>query len=757
MTTSHHVAVKVGPSSTRLQFGDVTLVPDERLVMRNGQSVPLTPKAFDLLQLLAENPGRLLTKEQMLQAVWADTAVEESNLSYHVFAIRKALGDTAENGQLIETVKKTGYRFTAAVTRVNGNVDSLAVSESASHEQAGTSAAPAAGEESAEGSGSEDRRTKRVVWRSAVWFVAGVLCAGGGAVLFNRGRTEPRPPLVVTKIPLPPGVRPSQASPFAVSPDATLLVFAGKGPDGVSRLWLRPLGGEPRPLPGTETALGALTPPMFWSPDSLTVVFDAAGQLKRFDLRDNATRTVCALPGVAVGGSENKDGVVIVGQPAGGLFRCSEGQATQLTRLDPANGETAHAFPWFLPDGRHYLYVRVARKAPEGSGVYIGSLEDGPDAPRPKRLLASGFGAAYVPTKGMSTGHVIFMRDTTLLAQIFGEQSLQVRGDAVPIASPVGSFLDGAFFSTSANDVIAFRPPDTDFQLTWFDRQGKVTRKLGDAGRYSSIAISPDDSSVAVSRETVGSNIDKDIWILDLSRPTSTRVTFGPLLEDMPVWAGTRRLIYNTTGDVSTLFEQVADGSSPSRPLLDKTQVHRIPTSVSRDGNFVLFTEVSRSRSDVWALPLRGGKAFPVVRRDLDQDQARISPDGQWVAYASNESGRYEVMVQRFIVPSDGASQDLQTTPVSNGGGSAPRWGRGGRELYFTTPDGRVMVADVHAGPELTVKGPRELFRLPSCYGDWDVLSDGSQFLIALPAGADGCAPFTVLQNRLAHFGNAPR
>ena len=404
------------PSGSRWQFGDVTLVPDERLLLRRGQPVPLTPKAFDLLVVLVSNSGRLLTKEQLMQAVWGDTAVEESNLSYHVFAIRKALGDTAENGHLIETVPKSGYRFTATVTRPNGGEGgSKALADDPDREPfrsgrtGDTDDPPVPGGVARSASG--HRVGTRPGWWPAFWFAAGVLCAGGAALLMNDGWAASPPARSITEV--RPGVQLSQASSFALSPDGKLLVYAGQGPDGVMRLWVRPVGEDMvRALPGTEMALGALTPPMFWSPDSQSIAFDAAGQLKRFDLGDGATRTVCSLPALAVGGSWNVDDVIVVGQPSGGLYRCSavDGRASQLTRLDPGHGETAHVFPWFLPDGRHFLYVRVARQAPEGAGVYLASLDDRPDAHRPERLIATGFGAAYVRTNGLPAGHVVFVR-----------------------------------------------------------------------------------------------------------------------------------------------------------------------------------------------------------------------------------------------------------------------------------------------------------------------------------------------------------
>jgi Tol biopolymer transport system component len=237
-------------------------------------------------------------------------------------------------------------------------------------------------------------------------------------------------------------------------------------------------------------------------------------------------------------------------------------------------------------------------------------------------------------------------------------------------------------------------------------------------------------------------------------------MTSGSVLEEAPVWSGDDRLIFTTSGDVSTLFEQAVDGASNPRPLLSKTLVHKAPTSASRDGRFLLYTEtnMTQSRLDVWALPLTGGgEAFPLVQSDHDQTEARFSPDGRWVAYVSNDSGRYEVLVQRFVEPSAVPSQAPQITPVSNGGGVLPRWGRDGRELYFITLDGRVMVVDVHAGAKLTVSPARELFQLPSSHGDWDVVSDGSRFLIALPAGADASSPFEIVQNQLAQLRAAAR
>ena len=584
-----HVPVELPPAASRLQFGNVTLVPDERLLLRDGHLVPLTPKAFDLLLVLAANPGRLLSKEQLMQAVWTDTAVEESNLSYHVFAIRKAIGDTAENGHLIETVPKRGYRFTAKVTPLDqrrpGQSGQSAMDDAAASsvpEAAPGRSFPSTNQDTAvlEDDVSRARRGATAAssvparWRQALWFAAGVSSAAAVALLVISGRRAELPALVRAQV--SPGVQLSAASPFALSPDGRQLVFAGHGQDGVSRLWLRRMEDEAaRPLSGTETALGGLTPPMFWSPDGQTIAFDGAGQLKGFHLPTGATRTLCGpLPTLAVGGSWSADGTILIGQPSGGLLRCSlgDGRVSETTTLDASNGETAHVFPWFLPDGQHFLYLRVARRAPEGSGVYLGALADRPGSPRPERLVASGFGASYLRPEAGDVGSVVFLREGTLFAQAFDARALRLTGEPVILAGPVGSFLDGGFFAVSQNDVIAFRPPEQNVQLTWFDRQGKTLGMVAETGRYSGVSISPDDSRIAVAKEVVGATIDQDLWVLETSRPTTSRVTFDPLLEDAPVWSSdARRLMFTIDGDTGTLFEHPVDGPANPRMLVEKT------------------------------------------------------------------------------------------------------------------------------------------------------------------------------------------
>jgi eukaryotic-like serine/threonine-protein kinase len=746
------------------EFGPFSIDVGERVLRRDGRPVPLTPKAFDVLAALVEQPGRLISKEELLQKVWPDTFIEESNLAYNVFALRKALGDTADNGQYIETVAKRGYRFTACVTPARlVNVGSPSREIEAPVTQAVSAGAEfhAIGEPPQLPTPSGVWRYFRRPLRAAAWFAAGVICATAVVVLIIPPKAVLTPSVIRAQI--APGVQLSEASPFAVSPDGQQLVFAGAGLDGVTRLWVRRMDAEvARPLSGTEAALGGLTPPMFWSPDSQSIAFAGVGELKRIDVRGGAARTVCNLPnGGGIGGSWNADDVIVVGQAEGGLLRCpaAGGAVSEVTRLDATKGEGHHLFPSFLPDGRHFLYLSVSRMAPEKSGVYLGSLDDAPSSPRPDRLLATGFGAAYVRSEGALTGHVVFLQDQTLFAQAFDERSLQLRGEPVSLAAPVGSFLDGGFFAVSQNDVIAFRAPDKEFQLTWFDRRGDKLSAVGDVGLYSAVAISPDDSRVAAVKEVFRPNIDQDIWLFDSSRATMGRVTSEAQLEGSPVWsADGKRLIFTTTGGLGSLFEQVIDRPSSAKPLL-KTNEHLIPTSASADGRFLLYAvaTMGKTRLDIWVLPITDPeKRFPLIQREFDQWQGQFSPDSRWVAYVSDESGRSEVVVRRFAAPSDGQTLESETVIVSSAGGTAPRWGAGGNELYFISSDGTVMVADVTARARISVGVPRPLFQIPRSHGDWAVVSDGSRFLIAMPAGPDTSAPFTILWNRLAGLRAKP-
>ena len=628
-------------NSGGLQFGDFTLNVAERRLMREGRAVQLAPKAFDVLAALAARPGHLITKDELLKEVWPDSFVEESNLASYVFALRRALGETADGESYVETVPKRGYRFTASVTVVNGNnrevaLPSTAVVSDASAVQPQAIELVAANhsshdQPSARGSQAITAKEQWLAFRAfgraaGLWFVGGACVATVVlTVLYPRRPSVAREPILVE---VSTGVRLTETSAFAISPDGRHLAFAGSGVDGVVRLWVRSLdASDARPLPGTEVALGGIVPPMFWSPDSRFVAFDAIGPLKKVDVTGGDPQTVCTLPELAVGGSWSQNGVIVVGSPQGGIVRCpaAGGEASIVTRPDASRQESTHLFPWFLPDGRRFLYLSVSRTAPETSGVYVHSL-DAPQEATPTRILATGFGVAYVPEGERAPGHLLFMRDGVLLGQAFDPARLQLTGEAVRIAGPVGYFLDGAFFSASSSGALAFRSPDETLRLTWLNRVGNVVERVGEPAKYIGLALAPDGTTAVAVRHEMRATPDQDLWLVDLPSGRSSRLTFDVRLEDRPVWSADGRRIYFTgTGAIGSLFEQSLSGEQGARVLLESPQ-HKVPTSVSRDGRFLLYTsENNRStRGDVWVLPLIGEHTpYPLVRRAFEQEQAQ--------------------------------------------------------------------------------------------------------------------------------------
>ena len=405
---------------------------------------------------------------------------------------------------------------------------------------------------------------------AAVWFIGGVSIATAVALALVQPRPTPAT-FGQIRVQIDPGIRLSELSAFSISPDGRHLVFAGAGEDGIGRLWIRSMDAlAPRPLSGTEVALGGLTPPMFWSPDSRFIAYDAGGQLKKIDVRGGAPQKVCDLPLLAVGGAWNRSDVIIVGNANGGLMRCaaSGGPASVVTQVDSSRGESTHLLPSFLPDGKHFLYLSVSRSAPEMTGIYVRALDVTPEEPTSHRVLTTGFGAAYVPDVASGIGRLLFVRDSTLFAQPFDPGRLQLSGDAVRVAEPVGSGLDWAFFSVSTNGVLVFRGPDEDRQLTWFDRRGNILGRASEPGRYSGLTLDPSETRAAVVKQADRATADQDLWLLELSQSRPSRLTFDARLEESPVWSHDgSRVFFNATGTAGSLFEQSLSGTDAA-PLL---------------------------------------------------------------------------------------------------------------------------------------------------------------------------------------------
>jgi eukaryotic-like serine/threonine-protein kinase len=598
------------------------------------------------------------------------------------------------------------------------------------------------------------------LWRRSLpWALFGVTAIAFAALAWVHLRVVDTPARTVDairfQIPLPQSATLPNDSIFSVSPDGSHLAFFAAGSDGVQRVWVRPLDSlEARSLPGSESPDAT---PFFWSPDSRYIAFYTDGRLKKIDISGGPAETLCDLPDEEIGGSWNRDGVIIVGQQHGGLLRVSanDGSVSPLTTLDPSRKEIYHDFPSLLPDGHHFIYLRFSSKT-ENSGVYVGSLDVKPEEQGAKRLLATAYRPAYVPSSDAGTGQVLFISDGTLMTQTFDTRRLELVGEPVPVAERVGFFRTFGFFSASTNGVLVYRTGSSGApQLTWFDREGKILGMVGDPGYTLALSLSPDGTRAAISR--YDSSANAALWLVDLSRGTTTRFTFGPSRDPFATWSPDgRRIIfaYNPSG-VLDLYQKLASGVKDEELLL-KSSDNKFPTSWSRDGRFLLYDSSDpnpRAKDALWVLPLAGDKKpFPFLRTEFNNGEGKFSPDGRWVAYVSDESGRDEIYVRTFSPNFAAAASDTGGKwLISSQGGSGPRWRGDGKELYYLASDGKLMAVEIATTPVFRAGVPKALFQtqgnaVSMIQYSWEPSPDGKRFLFVTPA-EQGTVPFTVVLN----------
>jgi Tol biopolymer transport system component len=598
--------------------------------------------------------------------------------------------------------------------------------------------------------------------RSLPWALFGlavvVAAALAAALAFLHSRQKPIAAAVRLELPLPKDVTLSPAGSFALSPDGRQLAFYAAGSDGVQRLWVRSLDSlTARPLPGSEGGQGA---PIFWSPDSRYIAFGAAGELKKIDLTGDPAEILCAAYGNVVGGSWNRAGVILFGSDSrnNGIMRVSAdgGPASPLTTLDASRGEIAHVIPVFLSDGRHFLYNRHSSQA-GSSGIYIGSLDATPQQQDKTQLLATDYGVLYVPSSGGGLGQLLFLRNGALMAQSFDARRLALVGEPVTVAERVGDYRDFGFFSASSGGTLVYRTGGGGGNLmpTWFDRQGKVLGTAGDRSFYRRPALSPDGTQAAVYlfNPQIGTS---SVWLVDFSRGTETRFTFGSANAENPIWSpdGKRVLFASNTSGHYDLYQKATNGAT-GKELLLKSDETKFATSVSRDERFLLYYSIDpKTQRDLWVLPLEGDKKpFLFLRTAFNESDGHFSPDGQWVAYVSDESGHDEIYVRRFSPDSTAAAAGADTGgkwQVSYGGGQWPQWSKDGKELYYLTLDAKVMAVAVSTNPVFQAGAAKLLFQAPpqasgGTFGDYTV--DGKRFLFLAPAKQTEQAPFNVVLN----------
>jgi Tol biopolymer transport system component len=538
---------------------------------------------------------------------------------------------------------------------------------------------------------------------------------------------------------------------MSVSPDGQRVAFTARDADGVVRIWVRRLEAlESRPVAGTEGARS-----LTWSPDSRSLAFTVGRSLKRVPFDGGPVLTLYEAESVeAMGGAAwSSRGVLVIGGFRAGAMRLvpeTGGSVTPLTVLDRSRRELAHGIPAMLPDGRHFLYLRVGGD-PSTDGLFIGSIDRTPQEQQATRLLASSH--ATFATTGAGEGVLLYLRQATLVAHPFDPGRLALSGEPVPIVEGVGNFGALGFFSGGAG-AVAYRSGarvsgGRESHLTWLDRAGKPTSVVGGPTAYDGIQLSPDGRRAAVVQvglaDTGLGNVD--LWLVDLARGVSQRITSGPDADRGATWSptGDRIIFYSTRSGVSDLYRMTVGGGAVGRLPVEGPGV-KVPTSWSRDGRFLLYYAIDpTSRADIWLLPLVGAGPIPLVKTEFPEMEAAFSPDMSWIAYASAFSSRVEIYVRPFNASAPAA--DVGAIQVSSEGGRRPQWRQDGKELIFEGADGSVMAVDLalEAG-QLRPGTPKPLFRLPPL-AYWDVTADGQQFLVTMPTVEGGTAPIKVLLN----------
>jgi eukaryotic-like serine/threonine-protein kinase len=518
---------------------------------------------------------------------------------------------------------------------------------------------------------------------------------------------------------------------FAVSPNGSQLVYVATTRENTSALWLQPLDRlTPSLIANTEDASHP-----FWSPDGRSLGFFAQGKLKTLRLDGGPARIICDAGTDFRSGSWASSGDILFSVSNNVIFRVPEGggQPAAVTRIDTAKGEAVHRWPFLLPDEQRFLYF-IRSSDPDWRGVFIGSLND-PAFKKP--ILTVNHSSVY------ADGYLLYLEDSTLMARRFDAERLSISGSPVLIAEQVqGSTNTRAAISVSRNGVLAYASAAiVPSRPTWYDRSGIAISTLSPVADYIDIRLSPDGHQAAFTRQdTTGPA--PDIWVQDFDRGTVSRLTATPTLDSSPIWAEDGASIYfrsNRTGFAQIYRAEVTDPSRVEIVLPQNASTaeysNTVPGDVSRDGAWLVFTAASETGSfDLWTIDLKQrSNRIPYLSLPANEIDPVVSPDGRFLAYASDETGRYEVYVQTFPKPG-------RRWQISSTGGTEPRWRGDGAELYYLSTDKKIMATSVSAPagrsvPELHVSPPVALFpvRTPaaSVYRrSYDVTRDGKRFLV---------------------------
>jgi eukaryotic-like serine/threonine-protein kinase len=595
--------------------------------------------------------------------------------------------------------------------------------------------------------------------RGLIWTI-GVLAIGLAtlvAAYFYFRRSPGAAPAVRFEIAVP---RMLDAYQFSVSPDGQRFAYVAGNSEGKNALWVRALGSlTPQQLPATDIAGGQ---PLFWSPDSQYIGFVSGGKLKKIDVLGGTPETICDVLFASFrGGTWNREGAILFGgylEDQLVIARVSGSSRVVVPATLPDAPGESHSAPFFLPDGRHFLYFAVPSRT-----VYVGSLDSKSTTPL---TLAADTGAIY------AGGYLLFVRSGTLMAQAFDPDLIALKGHPIPVAEGVQWAGSRRAFSASTNGVLAYLSSGRDNEsreLLWFDRNGNSTSQAykasSDIESIESVNLSRNGQRIAIATPSL-SGAESYISVIDVRRAVPMRLTFGPAStsqtidqDTTPIWAPdeSKVVFARQENAMAKLYQKPSTGIGTEELLFMEDSNERAAHWISAqdwsvDARYIVLT---RSRgappvSHLWALPSFGDrKPFPLVPSPSNQVHAQLSPDGRWLAYDTNESGMYQIVVQSF--PDSGGGK----WPLTAEGGVEPRWRHDGRELYYLALDGKLMAVPLTGGGKFEASQPKPLFQTTITVSPtqdakrdanyhYDVTGDGQRFLLLSYRPTGNSAPTAI-------------